>query len=67
MHYRCSSCSKPIGAMFDAKGKAELFKCPHSGRISHCVPNHRPEPRKTPPLPKWLRGDDLSQIARRAL
>lgn len=64
MHFRCSSCSRPIGAFFDAKGRPELFKCPHSGAISHCIPD-RIEPRKTPSLPKWLEGDDISTRARK--
>jgi hypothetical protein len=64
MHFHCSDCSKPIGAFFNRKGDATLFICPHTGRPAHCVPD-RITPRSTPPLPKWLEGDDISQRARR--
>ncbi|QGJ90116.1 hypothetical protein HWC80_gp096 [Mycobacterium phage Indlulamithi] len=62
--YRCSSCNRHIGAMFDEKGQPELFKCPHSGRISHCVPDRR-QGRKTPPLPNWLKPEDVSERAKK--
>lgn len=64
MHFRCSECSRPIGAFFDSKGKPELFKCPHSGRIAHCIPDRRVA-RSTPPLPKWLTPVDISILAKR--
>lgn len=35
--FRCSECRKPIGLMVDPKGKPELFKCPHSGRVASAI------------------------------
>ena len=62
MHYKCSTCFKPMGVMLDRKGKPELFKCPYSGRVSYTIPE-RPVIRDTPPLPKWLIPEDLSRRA----
>lgn len=62
MNYKCSDCSRPIGAFFDAKGRPELFKCPHTGRVAQCIPDRR-QARTTPPLPKWLQPVDISTRA----
>lgn len=51
MHYRCSECHKPIGAMLDNHGQPQLFKCHNSGRVANMVPD-RPIQRSTPHRPR---------------
>lgn len=40
--YRCSECQRPVGLMADMNGKAERFKCAHTGRWAQLqTPIHR--------------------------
>jgi DNA-directed RNA polymerase subunit RPC12/RpoP len=64
MNYHCSACGRQIGIMLDKKGKPELFRCPITKRIAQTVPA-MPIRRSTPPLPKWLEANDLSQRAKK--
>lgn len=64
MHYQCSECRRPMGAMLDRKGRPELFKCPYSGRVAHTIPEHPPQ-RKTIKPNKSLATEDLSRRASR--
>lgn len=60
MNYFCSECHKPIGLMADKRGKPELFKCPHTGRVAR---PQQPVKRDTPPPTVVAVADVLRQNA----
>lgn len=43
MHYICSECGRPIGAMLGLDGTPELFKCPRTGRVAQPTAPLRPK------------------------
>lgn len=60
--YKCSECFRPVGAMLDAKGKPELFKCPHSGRVAQAIAQVT-LPRKPIKRNKMFEAEDISARA----
>lgn len=37
MHYICDQCGHTIGAMLDAKGRPEMFKCHRTGAAAKAI------------------------------